>query len=179
MGIDYGRGTTNIDLSNGIRFGVINQNVVHYWSESSLPNYGEPSCPKCGNEVTDYDDENEIHQNFKGYRESYRSNAKKCCEHCEVYFDESSDDLFGEDPLNWILSDSEYEAIQSSDDGDIFITKSPFYTNCNFCSPCAPGAGYLLSNGDDCKAYCFGPDMFEGEPPYQIFRVDNDKKVTK
>ncbi len=49
-GIDYGNGLTNIDHSNGIRYGVIPANeVLQAWCDSSEPDYGEPHCPKCGN----------------------------------------------------------------------------------------------------------------------------------
>lgn len=76
-----------------------------------------------------------------------------------------------------------YKAVQNSvDDGDIFIIKSPFYTLCDFCSPCAPGAGYLLTPGD-VKAYCFGHDWFYDHPehpgtaPYRVFRVKDAVEV--
>ena len=36
-----------------------------------------------------------------------------------------------------------YQAEQSADSPDIFITRSPYYTFAHYCSPCAPGAGYL------------------------------------
>ena len=83
------------------------------------------------------------------------------------------------EPIAHKYSADGYECTQSSDDGDIFIVKSPFYTKCGFCSPCAPGAGYLLSqNSDDCKAYCFGLDWFEdGKAPYSIYNVSDDSLV--
>jgi len=52
IGIDYGRGETNIDKLTGIRFGVINQGEVgQAWFESAEADYGKPTCPKCGNEA--------------------------------------------------------------------------------------------------------------------------------
>lgn len=57
-GIDYGMGNCNIDKSNGIRFGVIHQNeVLQAWADSSEADYGEPHCPKCGNEAVAGDSE--------------------------------------------------------------------------------------------------------------------------
>lgn len=55
--------------------------------------------------------------------------------------------------------------------GDIFILKSPFYTLCGLCSPCAPNAGYLTSEGEY-MTYCFGHDWFEGgKAPYTVYSV--------
>ena len=51
-GIDYGMGQTNVDRPNGIRYGVIPQNdVLQAWADSSEAEYGDPHCPKCGNEA--------------------------------------------------------------------------------------------------------------------------------
>lgn len=53
-GIDYGMGTTNIDRTNGIRFGVISVHSLSQWAlEDFEPDYGEPTCPKCGNEASE------------------------------------------------------------------------------------------------------------------------------
>ena len=83
------------------------------------------------------------------------------------------------EPIAHKYSSDNYECEQSYDSGDIFILKSPFYTKCGFCSPCAPGAGYLLSqDSEDCKAYCFGVDWFEdGQTPYDIYSVADDSLV--
>ena len=80
-------------------------------------------------------------------------------------------------PNAYILNDAEYSAIQHADDPDIFITRSPYYTLCAFCSPCAPGAGYLLSPGN-VKAYCFSHDWWEnGKAPYSVYRVADDTLI--
>ena len=91
-----------------------------------------------------------------------------------------SDDVWGDEPLSHFLDDGEYKAEQCGDDVDIFIFKSPYYTRAQFCSPCAPGAGYLRSpceNGP--KTYCFGPDWFDDYRPcpYPVYRVDNDECI--
>ena len=79
------------------------------------------------------------------------------------------------EPISHFYSKDGFAAECSSDDGDIFVTKSPFYTHAQFCSPCAPGAGYLTNpckTGPKC--YCFGHDWFEdGKAPYSVFRVDD------
>ena len=88
----------------------------------------------------------------------------------------SENEWEGMEPISWYYSGEGIEAEQSFDDGDIFILKSPYYTLCGFCSPCAPGAGYLTGNGN-VRAYCFGPDWFEGKPPHDIYRVSDGKLV--
>ena len=62
---------------------------------------------------------------------------------------------------------------------DIFITKSPYYTTCTFCSPCAPNAGDLSHPVDGgVKAYCFGHDWFEeGKAPYPVFSVKTGEEI--
>ena len=70
-----------------------------------------------------------------------------------------------------------YRCYQDIDSSDIFVMESPFYTLCAPCSPCAPGAGYLLTKGK-LKAYCFGHDWFEeGKAPYRVFSVGTGEEV--
>ena len=79
----------------------------------------------------------------------------------------------------YLVHSNEYIAEQGNDDHDIFIIKSPYYTLCQFCSPCAPGAGYLMNHTPDgIKAYCFGHDWFDGErAPYPVYSVKTGKLV--
>lgn len=142
LGIDYSLGRSNID-ENGIRYGVIPANSVgESWFEESEPHY-VASCPECGSELETFEEVTCI---------------------CGYKIDPDSDfDLL--EPLSLYIDNAEYLAEQSYDDPDIFILKSPYYTYCQFCSPCAPGAGYLLNTLDvpneDNRAYCFGHDWFE------------------
>lgn len=147
MGIDYGRGLTNIDLNTGIRFGVIHQNEVKYWFEESEMIYPEPE------------------------------HSDDCESYGDNHFDDCSCNDFSE-PIGSTYEKLGYIATQIGDCGDIFVIYSPYYTICGFCSPCAPGAGYLLTRSEDCKAYCFGADWFEnGNAPYDIYSVETNKKV--
>lgn len=188
-GIDYGLGTTNIDRENGIRYGVIHQHeLLQAWCDSSEPDYGKPHCPKCGGEAIQ--GESWSHENSQGgvtcgtehpeHTEDWECSG--CgdyrCDDCEYLFD--GDEAFRDEPLGHALDDGEYLAEQYGDDGDIFVLKSPYYTLCQFCSPCAPGAGYIMTQEEDgIKAYCFGHEWFEeGKAPYRVFRVDNDEEVT-
>ena len=55
MGVDYGLGRTNINHETGIRYGVISQHdVMQAWCDSAEPDYGTPTCPKCGNDAAEY-----------------------------------------------------------------------------------------------------------------------------
>ncbi len=185
-GIDYGNSLTNIDHETGIRFGVIHSHeVLQAWCDSAESDYGEPHCPDCGNDAIGVDDAtgpDEANEWFVG-RDYF-------CRDCETCF--WSDSAFGDEPLSHNYSDEEYEASQGGDDCDIFVTRSPFYTYAPFCSPCAPGAGYLGSalpsataghDLDDLrptgvKTYCFGHDWFDdGKAPYRVFRVSDDVEV--
>lgn len=200
-GIDYGLGKTNIDTETGIRFGVIPQNeLLQAWCDSAEPEYGEPHCPRCGNEavagdseipldeLADGETESELQETDRdelGYDQPRHCCGDYACDSCRILFD--GEDVFGDEPLGHVLDDGEYKATQSGDDRDIFVLKSPYFTRCRYCSPCAPGAGYLTStmSHDDTdldierwrklaknnaatmadhsgliRAYCFGHDWF-------------------
>jgi hypothetical protein len=160
-GIDYGLGVTNIDHENGIRFGVIHQNeVLQAWAHSSEADYGEPHCPKCGNAVHFSDDEErDTTPNYESYEVLHHACGDYACDSCRVLFD--GEDALCDEPLAYNLDNGEYTATQGSD-GDIFITKSPYFTRAQFCSPCAPGACYLTEPRDDGeRAYCFDASWFE------------------
>jgi hypothetical protein len=95
----------------------------------------------------------------------------------------------GNDDGQCDYSDKEYTLHVSGDNFGIFVIKSPYYTYCWKCSPCAPGAGDLnnpmtsydgpISTNFD-KAYCLDKSFFDEEYskiPYRVFRVDNDEEV--
>lgn len=165
IGIDYGNGMTNIDVETGIRFGVINQNeVLQAWADDSEADYGEPSCPDCGysvRQMTERDDR------------VYECENPKCKAHLD------DDEIYPEDAQAFTYDKDSYKCSQSGDDGDIFILKSPYYTLCQFCSPCAPGAGYIMETIENgIKAYCFGHDWFEdGIAPYPVYSVETGERI--
>lgn len=164
-GIDYGMGKTNIDTANGIRYGVISQHcVLQAWCDSSEPYYGKPDeaeCPECRKTFT-------------------LSNAEWGdtveCKHCEHRFDIELPDFA--EPISHFIDNAEISA-ECGESGDIFISKSLYYTRAQFCSPCAPGACHLEHPMDDGeKAYCFGHDWFdEGKAPYPVYSVKDDALV--
>lgn len=158
MGIDYGNGTTNVSdiqtpKGESIRYGVIHQHeVLQAWSDSSESYYGNPHCPKCGTELDpDIDD---------GHM----------CD-CGYTIEWIGEECYG-DPLSYYINSDDYKA-ESDSEGDIFVLDSPYYTRCGYCSPCAPGAGYLTDRGNDCNAFCFGPEWFDGDCPYPVWRVSD------
>jgi hypothetical protein len=183
-GIDYGMGMTNIDRSNGIRYGVISMNDLSQWAwESFEPDYGPATCPKCGNEAEEYDSEvadaiededGEACEPFKGVGKYSCSDYQ--CSGCRVYF--GSDEAVGDEPHGHDCTEEGYTASVDSYN-DVFIVRSPFYTRAAFCSPCAPGACHLASPCDDGdKTYCFGHDWFEDKKaPYPVYSVETNELV--
>lgn len=77
--------------------------------------------------------------------------------------------------------DREGYKIENCLDFDLMILESPYYTYCQYCSPCVPGAGNLeteVQNG--VKTYCLGVDWFdEYSPcPYEhIWEVSTGKQI--
>lgn len=205
-GIDYGLGQTNIDHETGIRYGVIHAGEIAWWNEQSEPEYSDTYyCPKCGNEMYNLEKDGDV-ENLKdiirkempeaeisemtaidiadylldtiGYgRDEYASDYSLVCPSCEYITGADGLDFQETEPIGFTYDSEGYQAFQSYDDPDIFVTKSPYYTLAQFCSPCAPGAGYLMDRGT-VKAYCFGHDWFEGgTAPYPVYDVKTGKRV--
>lgn len=161
-GIDYGGGITNIDTKTGIRYGVIPVNdVLQAWADSSETVY-TARCPECGTDC----DEN--------YKDDEGNEYVHWCPACKKEVEH--DNAYGDEPDLIHYVEEGYVASQDSD-GDIFVIKAPFYTLRGFCSPCAPGAGHLRTEGD-VKTYCFGHDWFEGgKAPYPVYSVETGEII--
>ncbi len=191
-GIDYGLGRTN-RASTGIRFGVISQNAVgQAWYDEAEADYGEACCPKCGNKAEQGEGKSEqlgngvaVWTEHTKEREEYPLYRKHgccgdyACDNCEIRFD--GEDAFGDEPNGFSVS-GEIDA-HCGQDGDIFVTSSPYFTYAQFCSPCAPGACYLANpideHDDNNRAYCFGHDWFEdGIAPYPVYSVETGELVS-
>jgi rubredoxin len=178
-GIDYGMGRTNIDPVTGCRYGVISQHSLASWFYDDYePQYGDPTCPKCGetaHDASDYDSP------LIDEYEQGTGRIDYACEHCAYLFDSS--EAYGDAPQGFMLEDDDYTAVDCLD-SDVMILRSPYYTYAPFCSPCVPGAGNLDSIQDEridstCpKTLCFGHEMFEERrAPYRVFRVADDTEV--
>ena len=176
-GIDYGMGKTNRNTETGISFGVIHQQEVgQAWYEDSEGEYGPPSCPTCGNEL-DKTEEYQLNDEPVLDGEGEEIDDEYYCSACEIGFDGYNPDIYSDEVICHYVKNKEYLAHCS--DYDIFIEKSPYYTECQYCSPCAPGAGYILNQCEGgVKAYCYGHDWFEdGKSPYRVFSVETGKEV--
>jgi hypothetical protein len=177
-GFDYGMGQTNIDKETGIRYGII---VVHDLMseaihESLEADYGEPHCPKCGNEAKKGkprgDKKYTWSRDGKGVCGDYH------CVGCKYIFD--GDEAFGDDPVAQVLDADGYKGFLD-DSNDMWLTLSPYYTWAQFCSPCAPGAGHLgnpMPQDEGAKTYCFGHDWFDGgKAPYPVYSVKTNELI--
>jgi hypothetical protein len=159
-GIDYAGplGTCNRDPETGIRYGIVPSSACAEWFWDNVEPEYDPSCPACGTELS---------SDFE---------TPGPCPRCEA--DIRDGEEFGDEPSRNVLADGEIEGFVDSM-GDVWVTKSPYFTRAAFCSPCAPGACYLTSPCDDGeRAYCLGPDWFEaGELPYPVYSVETGERI--
>lgn len=173
-GIDYsGFSGANRNKETGIRFGVIpHHHVGQAWYDESEPDYGNPEefqCPDCG----------ELSR-IEPKEPAVEWGDSVECPHCGEKNECELPDMA--EPLAFKVQTETEVLRQSGDNADIFILKSPFYTYAQFCSPCAPGACYLLnwleSPVENNKCYCLGHDWFEsGRAPYPVYSVETGKLV--
>jgi len=171
--IDYGMGQSNCDQATGIRYGVIplSDLASHAFNEIQSNGIDEG-----------YEDfmsamKDDLSSAIKDALEDYCSN-----------FDakDIAQDIISDLDLNYESTgdctrysyDKDGLILQLCSDGDIFVIESPFYAMASYCSPCAPGAGYLRTEGD-VKTYCLGPDWFDSDNqmPYQCFSVADASEV--
>lgn len=181
-GIDYGRGISNRDPKNPeMHYGVISANKLGEWAyENFEADYGNPTCPECGNEVRDYDAIfNEVTEEQQEAMNKWECDGcvDYVCLDCEKVYD--SQDAFPEEPISHTCNEETLIAELDSSN-DVWILKSEYYTLCAYCSPCAPGAGYLTNVRENgIKAYCLPQDWFDKDNPcpYPIYRVADDTLV--
>ena len=175
-GIDYGFGQTNIGTDTGIRYGVIHSNKLasHAWDE--IYANGQDLDYIEAMEQMKSELASAIKSTLSDYSVSF--NAEKLA---ESIIDDLDFDFESTGDCTRYSYESDGLAFNVCSDGDIFVTKSPFFTYAAFCSPCAPGAGSLGSDGS-VKTYCLGPDWFDSEAassmPYVCFRVSDGSRVT-
>jgi hypothetical protein len=180
-GIDYGRGTTNVNPKTGIRYGVIAANSV--WSEamSDIYSHGTDLDHKAYMDGVKDSLRQALSEYFSGH--TYNDKPSRLDEATEEAFDAVSDRLNdnyeGTGDCTRYLYERDGYRIQIDGSGDVWVLESPFYTYAQFCSPCAPGACYLTSPletpDDNNKCYCLGPEWFcvdEAPMPYEPVKIN-------
>lgn len=177
-GLDYsGPGATcNRNLETGIRYGIIPANDIgQAWYDSAEPDYGEATCPKCGNAVKSAKGE------YARYEHAKHECADYVCHHCKYVFGNES--AYPDEPIGGQNYEGDGYKLHEDSSGDLWVFDSPYFTYAQFCSPCAPGACYLLnaleSPNDANRAYCLGHDWFEdSQAPYPVYSVETGELVT-
>jgi len=179
----------NYDEKTGIRYGVISPHNISSWSLDEIYQNGTDPQYESGKQ--------EIIKNLNTVFEiaGIRSDDHKTVITDEI-IQEYSDHYESDGSGIMDYSDSEYDLHVSGDNFGIFVMKSPYYTFCRGCSPCAPGAGDLNNPIDpvnlnlstlehiSAKTLCLGPEWFDREKdqysrnmPYRCFKVSDDTEV--
>lgn len=175
-GIDYSLGKSNRNIETGIHYGVISQNSLNPDAVSDFePDYGEPHCPKCDNDVIP-----SAHISNDAYDRMEETGKDFACLSCyQVYW---SEDCYPDESQGFTYESDGYKLTECLDNDDVFVLESPYYTFAQYCSPCVPGAGNLESPcADGPKTYCLGPDWFDSDSPmpYKCYRVSDGTEVTE
>jgi hypothetical protein len=160
----FGDINTNRDPKTAIHYGVIpHHHVGCFWYEESEAEFG---CSECDDDCL-----------------SLKDLEEEDGAHCGDYEHHPIGDDCDCDPIAFAYTTDGYKAFQSSDSPDIFVELSPYYTYAQFCSPCAPGACYLLNPIEPfdgaSKAYCLGPDCFDEDNPcpYPVWHVSDETQI--
>lgn len=163
----------NHDPLTGIAYGIICQyDMSPEVLNDFEPDYGKPDeaeCPECGTVISGDVGEWGDSITCGACGEVFELELPECSEPCAHTYEG--------DGLVLVLDDS----------GDVWIFKSPYYTIAEKCSPCAPGAGYLRSDGRKPtsssmgapeKTYALPGNFFDdGIAPYPLWSVETDMKV--
>jgi len=181
----------NFDETTGIRYGVISPHSISSNCDYDLyegPNSTDPYYESMRTEISLSVNELMNNTNYN-ISDDLKEQIK------DMILDEMSERY--ENPDGQMdYSDNEYSLHVSGDNFGIFVMKSPYYTFCRGCSPCAPGAGDLNNPIDpvnlnlstlehiSAKTLCLGPEWFDREKdqysrnmPYRCFKVSDDTEV--
>lgn len=168
-GIDYGFGLANVDPDNGIRYGVINASSLPAWFWDTVQSEGAD---------LDYEDavsavKDEIKSALRSALSDYAATAD-CDDLAQTVLDSIEIDCESTGDCTRYRYNKDGLIFETTSDGSIFVIKSPYYALCSYCSPCAPGAGWLESEGS-VKAYCLPTDWFNDSSantaPYVAHKV--------
>ncbi len=174
-GLDYsGPGSTvNRDTKTGIRYGIIAINSCGEWTWDELQNHGTDG---------DFDEYREelsakvraaVAEALSDFPERFQKQVADAA--CEAAEEDCGDHYEQPGDNTRYHYEKDGYVLQTTSDGNIFVIKSPYVTNAQFCSPCVPGAGNLNSpcpDGPEC--YCLGEDWFdENNPcPYPVRKLE-------
>lgn len=182
---------SNVDKTAGIRYGVISQRSVSPDSLDQIFQHGRDTRYAVLRA-----------EFFAAERQKWADAGRDL----EDFDEDEAGDMFDEKFESNGLRDYVYERdgyrIQGCLDFDLMVTRSPFFTYAQYCSPCVPGAGHLDNHysaensgtanvpgfgetyamlAEECgfpRVYCFGHDWFEsGVAPYPVFSVETGKIV--
>ena len=171
----------NYDEKTGIAYGVISPHAINQDVLEDLYNDGtDPHYENARQEIIT------AVSDFAGNSGLVISDEMQM-QISDLLIDDISDHYQGNDGGQCDYSDKDYTLHVSGDNFGIFVIKSPYYTYCRKCSPCAPGAGDLnnpleidgievLDTYD--RALCLDSSFFDdGKAPYRVFRVEDDQEV--
>jgi hypothetical protein len=130
----------NIDSETGIRFGVINANDdnLFNWLYDDIQDVYQAFCPHCKEEL---------------------DNGVDSCKHCG---EEVTELDWSEEPIERYINNECFDAIVT-EGMDLFVTKSKYKCYRGLCSPCAPGACYLKTEGNY-ECYCLPVNWYKVVP---------------
>ena len=225
-GIDYsGLGSkANRDEATGIRYGVVSQNSINpdvmsdIWSEARDLSY-EAAVEDIKQRLRDAVNSGDPRQYLQDSLEDMRlytadidemeaiirgqicSLEDKVGGMWDVISDTFGDQYQDNGDRSWLWEKDGY-TLSNCLQSDVFVSRSPYFTYAQHCSPCCPGAlnldnpfeglavpqGNHASFAEDFKwnaeaagfpaCYCLGRDFFEGEKaPYEVFSVATGKRV--
>jgi len=199
----FGEQPPNMNVETGIHYGVIPLNDLHEWAtetfmqgedmgyKTALSEFKQ-TCLNTANAILI--DQVEM-SDRKAIRDNLGSELSDAFDDCydamkeEITAEELAEVIFNacEDSWGYSMQDNsgpwriEEDGVEAElhSDNDVWVFQSPFYTLAAECSPCAPNAGYLNSEGG-VKTYCLGLDWFNKEAPcpYKVFRVIDDFELT-
>lgn len=182
----------NYDEKTGIRYGVISPDSISDWSIDEIYQDGtDPHYESAHEELTE-----KLNDLFEFIGLHDEKDKEDLTDQIENIFNDRFESC-GDGQMDY--SDEEYDLHVSGDNFGIFVMRSPYYTFCRGCSPCAPGAGSLNEPVDpsdeskpsgNCwistneKTLCLGPEWFDKSDdqyarkiPYRVFRVSDDTEV--
>jgi len=159
----------NYDEETGIRYGIISPHSISGFALDDVYSNGIDPIYEAG--------KTELLKDIEAF-----------CEDHNISFEDIDTDSFIDAYSNGYgecgdgqcdYSDNDYTLHVSGDNFGIYVIKSPYYTFCRGCSPCAPGAGDLDNPSDDGeKTYCLDKSWFDDEKvPYRVYRVDTDEEI--